>query len=61
MKAAFLRSGKANYTIEVVPEATHTFLKSPTGADHLFPKLTHIDLSHFEIIQRWLFTHVVAH
>jgi uncharacterized protein len=61
MKEAFLSSGKSNYLIEVVPEATHTFLKSPTGADHLFPKVTHIDLKHFEIIQRWLFTHIIAH
>jgi uncharacterized protein len=60
MKEAFLASGKSNYVIEVIPEATHTFLKSPTGADHLLPKVTHIDLKHFEMIRRWLFSTLVA-
>ena len=59
MREAFLASSKSNYVIEVVPEATHTFLESATGADHLFPKVTHIDLRHFEMIQRWLLAHVV--
>jgi hypothetical protein len=61
LRDAFFASGKSNYVIEVVPEATHTFLKSPTGADRLFREVTHIDLTHFEIIQRWLFTSIVAH
>ena len=44
------------YGYEVIPEATHMFLKSATGADHLFPKVTHMDLKHFEMLRRWLFT-----
>jgi uncharacterized protein len=60
LKEAVKSWNKSNYTIEVVPEATHTFLKSPTGADALIPKVTHIDLEHFEIIQRWLYSHILA-
>lgn len=54
MADAFLEVGKTNYKIEIVPEATHIFTKSATGADHEFPDTTHMDLKHLTIVKDWL-------
>jgi pimeloyl-ACP methyl ester carboxylesterase len=57
---AVKRANISNYTIEVIPAAKHTFLKSPTGADAHIPNVTHMDLEHLAIVQRWLHNHVHA-
>jgi uncharacterized protein len=52
------QTAPGQYTIEIVPEATHTFLKSATGADAHMPNVTHMDLQHLAIIQQWLDRHL---